>query len=75
VELFGTAAPNEFLFHFMKYYKIELISKVMKCVDNCAAISCVNWTLGPHFCWRQYSDDIDIDIVTVIVDCVKASTL
>jgi hypothetical protein len=73
VELFGIVAPNEFLFHFMKYYKIELMSKVVKCIDNHAAISCVNQTLGLHSHQRQYSDDIDI--VTVIVDCMKGATL
>jgi hypothetical protein len=34
VELFRIAAPNEFLFHFMKFHKIESTSKCMKCVDN-----------------------------------------
>jgi hypothetical protein len=34
VELFGIAAPNEFLFHFMKFHKIESTSKCVKCVDK-----------------------------------------
>jgi hypothetical protein len=59
VELVGIAAPNKFLFHFMKYYKIESMSKVMKCVNNRAAISFVNQTQGPHSCSRWYSNDID----------------
>jgi hypothetical protein len=29
-QLFGIAAPNEFLFHFMKYHEIESMSKVVK---------------------------------------------
>ena len=37
-ELFGIAAPNEFLFHFMKFHKIESMSKCVKVVDNQAAI-------------------------------------
>jgi hypothetical protein len=57
-ELFGIAAPNEFLFHFT--------SKCMKGVDNKAAISQVNWTQHKHSRQRYYSDDVDI--VTVIVD-------
>jgi hypothetical protein len=73
VELFGIAAPNKFLLHFMKYYKIELTSKCVKRVDNHAAISWVNQTQGKHSCCHQYSDDINI--VTVIVDFLKASTL
>ena len=43
-ELFGIAAPNEFLHYFMKYHKIELTSKVIKCVNNRAAISRINKT-------------------------------
>jgi hypothetical protein len=38
-ELFGIAAPNEFLHHFMKFHQIESTSKCVKCVDNKAAIS------------------------------------
>ncbi len=49
MELVGIAAPNKFLFHFMKYYKIEKMSKVMKCVDNRAVISFVNKTQGTTF--------------------------
>jgi hypothetical protein len=41
-ELFGIAAPNEFLSHFMKFHKIESTSKCVKCVDNKAAITRVN---------------------------------
>jgi hypothetical protein len=33
-ELFGIAAPNEFLFHFMKFHKIKSMSKCEKTVDN-----------------------------------------
>jgi hypothetical protein len=36
-ELFGIAAPNLLLFHFMKFNQIESKSKFMKCVDNRAA--------------------------------------
>ena len=43
-ELFGIAAPNEFLHYFMKYHKIESTSKVIKCIDNRAAISRINKT-------------------------------
>jgi hypothetical protein len=39
VELFGIAAPNEFLSHFMKFHKIESTRKCVKCVDNKAAIT------------------------------------
>jgi hypothetical protein len=59
--------------YFMKYYKIELTSKCVKCVDNHAATSWVNQSQGTHSCCRGYSNDIDI--VTIIVDCLKASTL
>jgi hypothetical protein len=48
MELFGIAAPNKFLFHCMKYYKIESTSKCVKFVDNHAAISWVNQTQGKH---------------------------
>jgi hypothetical protein len=41
-ELFGKAAPNLLLFHFMKVHQIESKSKCVKCVDNRAAISHVN---------------------------------
>jgi hypothetical protein len=43
-ELFGIAAPNLLLFHFMKFHKIESTSKCVKCVDNRALISRVNRT-------------------------------
>jgi hypothetical protein len=33
-ELFGIAARNEFLSHFMKFHKIKSISKCVKTVDN-----------------------------------------
>jgi hypothetical protein len=72
-ELFGIAAPNEFLFHFMKFHKIESTSKCVKGVDNKAAISRINRTQHKHSCRRRYSDDVDI--VTVIVDHMKESTL
>jgi hypothetical protein len=41
-KLFGIAAPNKFLHHFMKFHQIESTSKVIKVVDNCAAISRIN---------------------------------
>jgi hypothetical protein len=41
-ELFGIAAPNEFLSHFMKFHKIESTTKCVKGVDNKAAITRVN---------------------------------
>jgi hypothetical protein len=72
-ELFGIAAPNLFLFHFMKFYQIESTSKCVKCVDNKASISRVNQTQHKHSRHRRYSDDVDI--VTVIVDTMKESTL
>jgi hypothetical protein len=72
-ELFGIAAPNEFLFHFMKFHQIESTSKCVKGVDNKAAISRVNQTQHKHSRRRCYSDDVDI--VTVIVDQMKESTL
>ena len=34
VELFGIAAPNEFLFHFMKFHQIESTSKCVKGVKH-----------------------------------------
>jgi hypothetical protein len=43
-ELFGIAAPNLLLFHFMKFHQIKSKSKCVKCVDNRAAISWVNQT-------------------------------
>jgi hypothetical protein len=43
-ELFGIAAPNKFLHHFMKFHKIKSNSKVIKCINNHAAISRVNKT-------------------------------
>jgi hypothetical protein len=72
-ELFGIGAPNEFLFHFMKYHNIESTSKCVKAVDNRAAISRVNRTQHKHSRRRRYSDDVDI--VTLIVDRMKESTL
>jgi hypothetical protein len=72
-ELFGIAAPNEFLFHFMKFHNIELMSKCVMVIHNRAAISRVNHTQGEHSCRWQYSDVVDI--VIVIVDFMKASTL
>jgi hypothetical protein len=47
---FGIAAPNEFLFHFMKFHKIESISKCAKVVDNQAAITSVNQIQCKHSC-------------------------
>jgi hypothetical protein len=44
-ELFGIAAPNEFLHHFMTFHGINFTSKVIKCVDNRAAITQINKTL------------------------------
>jgi hypothetical protein len=72
-ELFGIATPNLFLLHFMKFYQIESMSKCVKCVDNRASISRVNQTQHKHSRRRRYSDDVDI--VTVIVDTMKESTL
>jgi hypothetical protein len=72
VELFGISAPNEFLFQFMKFHNIESTSKCMKCVDNKAAISWVNWTQHMYSRPRQYS--YDVDIITVIVDQMKELT-
>jgi hypothetical protein len=43
-ELFSITSPNEFLHHFMKFHGIESTSKVVKAVDNHAAISRVNRT-------------------------------
>jgi hypothetical protein len=72
-ELFGIAAPNLLLSHFMKFYKIESKSKCLKCVDNRAAISRVNRTQHKTSRRCRYSDDVDI--VTVIVDTMNESTL
>jgi hypothetical protein len=72
-ELFGIAAPNEFRFHFMKFHQIESTSKCVKGVDNKAAIFQVNRTQHKHSRWWRYSNDVDI--VTVIVDRMKESTL
>jgi hypothetical protein len=72
-ELFGIVAPNLLLSHFMKFYKIESKSKCLNCVDNQAAISRVNGTQHKTSRRRWYSDDVDI--VTVIVDTMKESTL
>jgi hypothetical protein len=44
-ELFGIASPNEFLHHFMTFHRIDSTSKVIKCVDNRAAITRINKTL------------------------------
>jgi hypothetical protein len=74
VELFGIAAPNEFLSHFMKFHKIESTSKCVKCVDNKAAITRVNQMQHKYSCCCRYSDN-DVDIITVIVDQMKESTL
>jgi hypothetical protein len=41
-ELFGIPAPNEFLHHFMTFHRIDSTSKVIKCVDNRAAITRIN---------------------------------
>jgi uncharacterized membrane protein YkvA (DUF1232 family) len=46
---------------------------VIKCVDNRAAITRINKTLRKGLKWRCYADDINI--VTVIVDQMKESTL
>jgi hypothetical protein len=72
-ELFGIAAPNELLSHFMKFHKIKSTSKCVKCVDNKAAITQVNRTQHKYSWRRRYSDNVDI--VTVIVDRMKESTL
>jgi hypothetical protein len=72
-ELFGIAAPNLLLFHFMKFHKIESTSKCVKCVDNRAPISRVNQTQHKYSRRRRYSDDMDI--VTVIIKTMKDSTL
>jgi hypothetical protein len=72
-ELFGIVVPNLLLFHFMKFHQIESKSKCMKCIDNRAAISRVNRTQHKQCHRRRYSNDIDI--VTVIVNTMKESTL
>ncbi len=61
-ELFGIAAPNLLLFHFMKFHKIESTSKCR-----------VNQTQHKYSRRRRYSDDMDI--VTVIIKTMKDSTL
>jgi hypothetical protein len=33
-KLFGYAAPNLLLFHFMKFHQIKSKSKCMKCINN-----------------------------------------
>jgi hypothetical protein len=72
-EVFGIAAPYEFLVHFMKFHKIESMSKCVKCVVKWAAISRVNRTQHKHAQHHCYSNDVDI--VTLIVACIKASML
>ena len=72
-ELFGIAALNEFLHHFMEFHKIASMSKVIKCVKNRAAISRINKTQWKGSKWHQYSNDVDI--MMVIVDRMKTSTL
>jgi hypothetical protein len=72
-ELFRIGAPNEFLFHFMKYHNIESTSKCVKAVDNHAAISRVNRTQHKNSQGQCYSDDVDI--VMLIVDQMKELTL
>jgi ribonuclease HI len=72
-ELFGIASPNEFLYHFMKFHQIESTSKCLKCVDNKAAISQVNRMQNKHSRHRRYSNDVDV--LTVIIDRMKESTL
>jgi hypothetical protein len=72
-ELFGIAAPILLLFHFMKFHQIESKSKCVKSIDNRAAISWVNQTQHKQSHQQRYSNDIDI--VTVIIDTMKESTL
>jgi hypothetical protein len=72
-DLFGIAAPSKFLHYFMEFYKIESTSKVINCVDNQAGISRVNKTQWKGSKCRSYNDDIDI--MTVILDELKNSTL
>jgi hypothetical protein len=72
-ELFGIASPNEFLHYFMTFYNIESKSKCIKCVDNRAAISRVNKMQKKYSARTRYSNDVDI--LTVIVDRLKSSTL
>ncbi len=57
----------------MKFHKIESMSKCVKAVDSQAAILRVNQTQHKHSWQCHYSDDVDI--VMVIVDCMKASML
>ncbi len=72
-ELFGITAPNVFLHLFMKFYKIKLTSKVIKDINNQAAISWVNkmQQKGSRRWW--YSDDVNI--MTIIMDRLKDLTL
>jgi hypothetical protein len=70
-KLFGIVAPNLLLFHFMKFHQIESKSKCMKCVDNQAAISQVNWTQHKNSGSRWYSNDMDI--VTVIMETMEST--
>jgi hypothetical protein len=72
-ELFGIAALNLLLFHFMKFHKIESTSKCVKCVDNRAAISQVNISQHKYSHQCQYSHGVDI--VTVIIEMMKDLTL
>jgi hypothetical protein len=44
LELFGITAPNKFLHHFMMFHRINSTSKVIKCVNNRAAITQINKT-------------------------------
>ena len=73
VELYGIAAPNKFLHHFLEFHKIASMSKVIKCVNNRAAISRINKTHWKGSKWHQYSNDVDI--MMVIVDRMKTSML
>jgi hypothetical protein len=41
-ELFGIAAPNELLHHFMIFHEIESTSKCVKCLNNRATIAQVD---------------------------------
>jgi len=72
-ELFGIASPNEFLHHFMEFHDIESTSKVVKAVDNRAAISRVNKTQMIGAKPIIYNDDVDI--MTVIANRMKETTL
>jgi hypothetical protein len=72
-KLFGIAASNELLHHFMIFQEIKSTSKLVKCVNNRAAIAGVNQTQPKYSQQCQYSDDVDI--ITVIVDGIKHLTL